>query len=158
MTSPKVARCARDVTELEQYQIQIEEQLKSQFSSAAERLAEQHCLVRKVIEGYLAVLFLEPLVAFEYEETRRGSKKWSPDSAHYSIDVSNTVRRVIEAKPESDRPELWTAWDNLLADPDGKLGKTGERLVKLLAGPFYTKKLHPALYFRPNPHPQRKTA
>jgi len=103
-----------------------------------------------IIAAYRAVQTLEPVIAFNPDqESRSRTNRWSPDSAHYKADVENTVRRVIEAKPESERSALWTAWTNLLTDDNGKIGKGEQRLIRLLSGPMYTKKLHPGLYFRP---------
>jgi hypothetical protein len=120
------------------------------YTSAAERWAEQRRLVVLVIAAYRAVQTLEPVIAFNPDpESRSRTNRWSPDSAHYKVDVENTIRRVIEAKPESERQALWAAWTNLLTDDDGKIGKDEQRLVRLLSGPAYTKKLHPGMYFRP---------
>jgi hypothetical protein len=84
------------------------------------------------------------------------SPKWTPDSAHYAIDIENTVRRVIESKPEPERPDLWRAWESLLTD-DAKISKASEKLIKALAPKLYRNELHPGLYFRPNKHPQRNS-
>ena len=119
------------------------------YTSAGERFAEQRRLVMLVVTAYRAVQDLSVIVAFNHDEASRiRTNKWSPDSCHYKVDVENTVRRVIESKPETERPALWAAWNNLLAD-DSKLGSSEQRLIRLLAGPMYTKKLHPGLYFRP---------
>jgi len=121
------------------------------YTSASERWAEQRRLVMLVIAAYRAVQDLQPVIAFDPDpESRSRTNRWSPDSAHYAVDVENTIRRVIEAKPESEHPALWAAWRNLLSDDEGKLGKAEQRLIHLLAGPMYTKKLHPGLYFRPS--------
>ena len=126
------------------------------YSSADERWEEQRRLVMLVITAYRAVCDLEPVVAFNPDpESKSRTNRWSPDSAHYSADVENTIRRVIESKAESERPALWTAWKNLLSD-DSKLGRDEQRLIRLLSGPMYTKRLHPALYFRPHRLTRRK--
>lgn len=128
------------------------------FTSAAERWAEHRRLVMLVVAGYRTVCDLEPVIAFNpNEESRRRTNRWSPDSCHYKVDVENTIRRVIEAKPEIERPALWDAWKHLLTD-DCHIGANEQRLIRLLAGPYYTKRLHPGLYFRPNRHPHRRAA
>jgi len=119
------------------------------YSSAAERWAEQRRLVVLVVAAYRAVKDLSPVIAFNPDpDSRSRSNRWSPDSAHYSADVSNTVRRAIESKPDSERPALWVAWANLLGD-DSKLGTNEQKLIRLLAGLFFKKRLHPAIYFKP---------
>lgn len=119
-------------------------------TNAAGRWEEQSRLVKLVVTAYRAVKELPPLVAMNCDLSPQSrSCRWSPDSAHYGIDIENTVRRVIQAKSEAERPTLWTAWKNLLVDPD-RIGKDEQRLIRLLAGPLYTKKLHPGLYFRRN--------
>jgi hypothetical protein len=121
-------------------------------TTAAERWEEQRRLVMVVIAAYRAVQTLEPVIAFNADpDSRSRSNRWSPDSAHYKVDVENTVRRIIEAKAGHERPALWTAWANLLKD-DGQLGNVEQRLIRLLSGSMYRKQLHPGLYFRPNPN------
>jgi len=125
------------------------------WSSAKERWAEQRRLVCLVATAYRSVCDLEPVVAFNPDpETRGRSNRWSPDSCHYKVDVENTVRRVILSKPEVERPELWAAWSNLVTD-GSKIGVAEQRLIRLLYGVVYTKKLHPGIYFRPS-RPARK--
>lgn len=126
------------------------------YNSAAERWEAQRRLVGIVIVAYRAVRDLEPVVAFNADPGSRSRRnKWSPDSCHYKVDVENTVRRLIEANSEAERPALWNAWNNLLADDDGKLGNSELKLIRLLSGPFYTKQLHPGLYFKVNKYPRR---
>lgn len=120
------------------------------FNSAAERFEAQRRLVLLVAVTYRSIFDLSVVIAFNPdEESRSRSNKWSVDSCHYKCDVENCVRRVIEAKPENERPALWRAWSNLLSDEEGKLGKDEQRLIRHLSGPFFTKKLHPGLYFAP---------
>jgi len=120
------------------------------YSSAAERFEAQRRLVLLVAVTYRSIFDLSVVIAFNPdEESRSRSNKWSVDSCHYKVDVENTVRRVIEAKPENEHPALWRAWRNLLSDEEGKLGRDEQRLIRLLAGPLFTKKLHPGLYFTP---------
>jgi len=126
------------------------------YTSAAERWAEQKRLVLLVIAAYRAVQDLEPVVAFNPdEESRSRTNRWSPDSCHYKVDVENTVRRVIGAKPEDERSALWAAWNNLLLN-DSKIDRDEERLIKILSGSMYTKQLHPGLYFRTNRYAHRR--
>lgn len=130
---------------------------RNTYSSAAERWAEQRRLVGLVVAAYRAVKDLPCIAALNPDPTSRGnSNRWSPDSAHYAVDVENTVRRVIESKPEAERTALAKAWAALLSD-DAKIGKEEQRLIRLLAGPMYTKQLHPGLYFRTNRYPQRRS-
>ena len=120
------------------------------YTSAGERWAEQRRLVMLVVAAYRAVQTLEPVIACNpIPESRSRTNRWSPDSCHYKVDVENTARRVIEARPANERPALWGAWNNLLTDDDGKFGKNEQRLIRLLSGQMYLKKLHPGLYFRP---------
>lgn len=120
------------------------------YNNATERWEQQRRLVMVVIATYRAVCSLEPIVAANNNpESRSRRNKWSPDSCHFKCDCENAVTRVIEAKPESERPALWTAWDKLLSDDNDKLGWHDQRLIRLLAGSFYTKELHPAIYFKP---------
>ena len=122
------------------------------YTSAAERWAEQRRLVFLVLSAYKAVCSLSIVVAFNCDqESRSRLNRWSPNSCHFKVDVENTVRRVIEGKPESERPVLWTAWSNLLTD-DCHIGTVEQRLIRLLAGQMFRKQLHPGLYFRPNPN------
>jgi|GEM_PF-3468027 len=126
------------------------------YTSSAARWQEQRCLVGLVAAAYRAVNSLPPTIAMNHDEQARNrSSRWSPDTAHYGIDVQNTVQRVIEAKPEDERGELWAAWEALLKD-DTKLGNAEQKLIRLLAGPFFTKKLHPRLYFRSNRYAHRR--
>lgn len=126
------------------------------YTSAAERFAEQSRLVMLVIAAYRAVHDLEPVIAFNPDpDSRSRTNRWSPDSAHYAADVENTVRRLIESKPESERSALWAAWKNLLTD-DSKLGKDEQKCIRMLAGPMYAKQLHPGLYFRSNRYAHRR--
>jgi len=127
------------------------------YSSAAERWAEQRRLVVLVVAAFRAVKDLSPVIAFNPDpDSGSNTNRWSPDSAHYAVDVENTVRRVIESKPETERLALVKAWEALLSD-DGKLDKDEQNLIRLLSGPMYAKRLHPGLYFRVNRYPQRSS-
>jgi hypothetical protein len=117
--------------------------------SAAEWFGKQRHLVLLVVQAYLAVQTLSPVIASNPARTEPNPNKWSPNSCHFKCDVELAVRRVIEFKPESERPALWAAWGNLLADDESRVGKVEERLIKLLSGQFHTRKLHPGLYFAP---------
>lgn len=138
---------------------QIEPALTSErntYSSAAERWQEQRRLVSSVAAAYKAVKDLLPVIAFNPDpDTRSNSNRWSPDSTHYVTDVENTVRRVIESKPPQEHSTARNAWENLLSDDD-KIGSDERKLIRLLAGPFFTKKLHPGLYFATNRYGHRR--
>ena len=125
-------------------------------TNAVERWEEQKRLVLLVIAAYRGVSDLQPIVAFNQDPDRKThANKWSPDSCHYKVDVQNCVRRIIEAKPESEHSALWAAWNSLLTD-DYEIGNVEQRLIKLLAGQMYRKRLHPGLYFRRNKYPVRQ--
>ena len=121
--------------------------------SAAECFSAQRSLVKLVAQAYVAVQTLSPIIASDPSRTGPNPNRWSPTSCHYKCDVEIAVRRIIEFKLESERPALWAAWENLLAserfDDESRVGKTEERLIKLLSGSFHAKGLHPALYFKP---------
>jgi hypothetical protein len=119
------------------------------YLSAAEWFEKQRRLVMLVTAAYRAVQTLSPVIASNLARTEPNPNKWSPTSCHFKCDVELAVRRVIEAKPENERPALWRAWSNLLSDEEGKLGKDEQRLIRHLSGPMFTKKLHPGLYFAP---------
>jgi hypothetical protein len=128
------------------------------WTPARERWAEQQRLVGVVVAAYRAVFDLEPIAAFNMDpDSSRNANLWTPESCHFKVDVENTVRRVIESKPEADRSALWEAWGNLLMD-DAKIGKHEERLIKAIAPKFFANKLHPSLYFRPNKYPKKQGA
>lgn len=128
-------------------------QIDSGYSriTATERFASQRRLVALVIAAYRAVHDLSVIIAFDptRDASNPSPNRWSVNACHFKVDVSNAVQRAIEGKPKTERPLLWKAWDNLLTDDEGKLGKDEQKLIRLLAGPFFTKRLHPALYFAP---------
>jgi hypothetical protein len=117
--------------------------------SSASRFAEQRELVQAVAQTYREVSGFSVLIAFD--PTRDASdpapNKWTPTICHFKVDTENAVRRAIEARPESEHQAMWEAWVNLLSD-DPKFYPTTQKLIRLLAGPFFTKRLHPRLYFR----------
>lgn len=127
------------------------------WTPAQERWQEQRRLVGVCVAAYRAVCDLQPVIAFNPDpDARSNSNRWSELSCFYKVDVSNAARRVIESKPEAERPALWTAWEALLTD-DAKITPAVQKLIRALAPVFYAKRLHPSEYFRPNKHPKRKT-
>lgn len=121
---------------------------------AQERWQEQRRLVGICVAAYRAVKDLPAIGAFNPDIQSR-SPRWTPESAHYAIDIENTVRRVIGSKPTEVQEELWVAWESLLTG-DAKIGRSEQKLVRALAPILFHKKMHPSDYFRPNRHPQRR--
>ena len=117
--------------------------------SSASRFAEQRELVQAVAQTYREVSSFSVLIAFNpgRDASDPSPDRWSPTICHFRVDVQNTVQRVIEAKPEHERRALWEAWESLVSD-DPKFYPKTQKLIRLLAEPFFMKRLHPRLYFR----------
>lgn len=118
-------------------------------SNRAERFAEQKELVLSVAKTYREVSAFSVLIAFDpsRDASDQPPNKWSPATCHFRVDTENTVRRTIEARPEAERRGLWEAWASLISD-DPKISPKSQKLIRLLAGPMWTKRLHPKMYFR----------
>lgn len=115
-------------------------------------------LVEAVARCYLITRDLPVLSSSDYDPIPAArSRRWTPDSCHYIVDVENTVRRALKGKP--DEGELRDTWQALL-DREGVAGKTDERLVRILGPVFRRNRLDPADYFRTirKGSPQRRPA
>ena len=71
-----------------------------------------------------------------------GSRKWSPDCAHFVCDVDRAIARTL-----GKEPLLRRAWTRMVFGIDIQL-QTEWALVQRMAGVFRERRLHPQDYFR----------
>jgi hypothetical protein len=115
-------------------------------------------LVRKVARAYVRFRFLEPVVSQNPDDTPgKRSIRWTPESAHYVIDVRNALIDAVEDQP--DRKELIAAWIQILID-DSTIRAQESRLIGLLAPILSERKLDPMIALRKIRHgrPGRRAA
>ena len=104
------------------------------------------CLVLAVAEAYVKVKDLPVLCAVDFDPAPvTHSRRWSPDSCHFCVDVGHAVRDALKNQP--DAVELEAAWERLLEDST-VVKKTGAKLITRLARVFDARGLHPARYFK----------
>jgi hypothetical protein len=103
-------------------------------------------LVRAVAKCYLQMKLLPPLTAQNLDETPGArSQKWTPNAAHFVIDVRHALESILVNRP--DASELVQAWVNILADGD-TIRESGVTLIGLLAPVIAARGLEPWGYFR----------
>jgi len=115
-------------------------------SPAAELREQNRVLVTTVARAYKQAKGLPLLCATDYDPAPvTQSRKWTPQSCEFCIDVENAIRKITGNKPDAD--VLLEAWNRLQKD-DAVIGKDGARLIRLAAPIFNARGLHPAKYFR----------
>ncbi len=103
-------------------------------------------LVKKVAKAFHRLRFLEPVVSQNLDDSP-GSRsiRWTPESAHYVVDVRNALARAIEDQP--DRKALIAAWVRILAD-DSTIRTQESRIIGLLAPVLSDRELDPMTALR----------
>jgi hypothetical protein len=112
-------------------------------------------LVRDVVKAYRLVRELPVLGAVNPDPAPvTHSRRWSPDSCHFVIDVERCVRDACNGDSE-----LQASWGHLLEN-DTTISKADAKLIRRLARLLEARGLHPAKYFRKIHHgsPQRRAA
>ena len=90
--------------------------------------------------------YLQPTAASTIDDAPGShSQKWTPESAHYKIDVSHAVRDALANR--QDAQELNAAWVRL-QDDSSIIRETEITLIRLVAPILKERGLEPALYFR----------
>jgi hypothetical protein len=112
-------------------------------------------LVRDVVKAYGLIKELPVLGAVNPDPSPvTHARRWSPDSAHFCIDVDHAVRDACNGDFELQAP-----WKHLLVD-ETVIRKADAKLIRRLARLLEARGLHPAKYFRKIHHgsPQRRAA
>ncbi|WP_158788591.1 hypothetical protein [Granulicella sp. L46] len=100
-------------------------------------------LVQSVSDAYKQVRQLPVLCATDYNPSPpTRSRRVSPDSVHYEIDVLHAVTFACNGDAE-----MLASWERLVED-DTVVSNKEAKLIRRLARVFEARGLHPGQYFR----------
>lgn len=121
--------------------------MKQSYRQSTRLAPWERTIVRKVIRQFRLLRNLPPVTALNPDPVMRLlSVRWSPETAHYVIDVRRALAYAVTHRP--DRHQLIDSWALLVAKGDFRVGMVEARLIRLLAPIFRDRQFDPALYFR----------
>jgi len=125
-------------------------------SAAAARRATDRELVAAVAQVYKQFRMLPPVSAINFDSSPTSrSLKWSPETAHFIIDIEKALQFALDNKADVDA--LSNAWRRLQTDIT-IIDKDCARLIRLLAPVLHRRGLHPRRYFKPNKYLHRRAS
>lgn len=115
------------------------------FSSADER---RRSYARKCIDAYVACKTAPRIAASNPDDNAKPSLRWSPDGAHYRVDIENAIRRLPR---EELRKAFWQYAVRIaygLVNHGDQIDRTTTTALTKAGKVFTEMELSPVTYFR----------